>query len=282
MPFFLSVCLSGCTSFFFRPTRTDYTAQWKERDQYLSQNDFLQSKSGNRLNYWVFKSQIKNKKAKALIVQFHGNAQNLSIHFVSQGWLADFGYDFLTFDYSGYGKSEGKANIKTALQDAESILEFITQKAKQQNAPVILYGQSLGGALLLKSLKTKPKDFQPCLTIIESSFYSYPKIAQSVAKKHWLLWPFQWVPLLSLSKKYNPGGKDLKLLEKYNKLVLHAKKDPIVPFAHGKKLFEQMSGSKDFWTYSKGHISFWQISKNQQKLVQRLDRDSENCRKTAN
>jgi len=267
---------SGCTTWFFQPSKLDYTAGWKQRSEYLKTNDFFLSKSGNKLNYWGFPSK-KSTTPKAIVLQFHGNAQNISSHFASLGWLADFNYDFITFDYSGYGRSEGKANIENALFDAESAIEFAYEIAKKKKAPLILYGQSLGGAIMLKALKDKKPFTKPCALFVESSFPSLPKIAQSVASRLWLLWPLQWIPRLTISSKHNPTGKNLETLNSIPKYVLHAKQDRVIPFSHGKKLFEKLEGIKEFWEYERGHISFWLKERNQQKLVSKLNSLSETC-----
>jgi alpha-beta hydrolase superfamily lysophospholipase len=268
--------MCGCTTWFFQPTKVDYTAGWEQRSTYLKQNAFFLSQSGNQLNYWVFPSK-KNAPPKAIVLQFHGNAQNISSHFASLGWVVDFGYEFMTFDYSGYGSSEGKANIKNALLDIKSAIEFARTEAKNKKVPLILYSQSLGGALLLKALRDEQKVENICALFVESSFYSLPKIAQSIASRVWLLWPIQWVPLLTISNKYNPTGEGIESLNSIPKFILHAKKDPVIPYQHGKKLFEKLEGTKEFWEYEVGHISFWLRKENQEKLIRTLDLNSKKC-----
>jgi len=268
---------TSCTSWFLQPTKLDYTAGWKQRSEYLQTNDFLPSSSGSNVNYWIFPSK-KSTTPKAIILQFHGNAQNISSHFASLGWLADFGFEFITFDYSGYGKSSGKASMKNAIADAQSAIKFANERAQKKQAPLILYGQSLGGAVLLKALQDLEPYPQPCSLFIESSFYSFPRMAQSVAQKLWLFWPFQWISLLTVSSAFNPIGENADKLSTTTKYILHAPNDPVVPYKHGRKLFDRLGGPKEFWDYRGGHISFWLKKENQIKLVKKLDSLSAGCK----
>ena len=82
----------------------------------------FKSESGNNLNTWILKPRYR--KAKATIVHFHGSAGNLLSQYQYISPLIDYGFQIITFDYSGYGFSEGKATRKNVLQDAYSFLNF--------------------------------------------------------------------------------------------------------------------------------------------------------------
>src|SRR5262245_39943051 len=100
--FLITILGQSCSHVFYQPSPKQYVnpAQFKLKYENLS----FQSADGTKLNGWFFPA--KTKKPKGTIVQFHGNAQNISTHFFSLIWLIEEGYNFFTFDYRGYGKSE--------------------------------------------------------------------------------------------------------------------------------------------------------------------------------
>lgn len=53
--------------------------------------------------------------------------------------------DVITFDYPGYGQSEGKATTEHFDKAAERISQFIDQQSAIANRPVVVWGHSLGG-----------------------------------------------------------------------------------------------------------------------------------------
>jgi fermentation-respiration switch protein FrsA (DUF1100 family) len=50
-------------------------------------------------------------------------------------------------EYRGYGKSEGKPDQNGILKDADAGLRFIQARADLSESPIVLYGQSIGGAV---------------------------------------------------------------------------------------------------------------------------------------
>ena len=110
--------------------------------------------------------------------------------------MTDEGYDLFSFDYRGYGISEGQPSQEGVNQDALAAIHYVAGQTKQK---LILYGQSLGGAILLRSLDDVPAADRARIkaVVIESSFYSYHAIARDVLLGTGLLfcfsrWPTFW------------------------------------------------------------------------------------------
>ena len=59
----------------------------------------------------------------------------------------DKGYNLLTFDYRGYGLSEGKPDIEGVLKDGLDFTDAIMKYNKVDKRNLIIHGQSLGGAV---------------------------------------------------------------------------------------------------------------------------------------
>lgn len=52
--------------------------------------------------------------------------------------------NIVSYDYSGYGASEGKASEKNMYADIEAAHQSIKQRYQISESKIILYGQSIG------------------------------------------------------------------------------------------------------------------------------------------
>ncbi len=262
---FFLIFLPKCSHLFLQPSKIDYTAHWKERSEHI-QDGFFESNNGTKLHYWLM--GWKNTKPRAVVLQFHGNAENMTSHGMSLGWLTHHNLQVLSFDYQTYGKSDGEASVANALEDCYAAIQMATEHAQKLNVPLVLYGQSLGGSLLLKTLKDHDKQWNPKLVIVESSFYSYPMIAREKLANFFVTWPLQWMAYLLIPASYNPGGEELKNLAHLSFLFLYSEDDPIVPIHHGRLLFAEIpSKDKTFWSYPESaHIAYAYVNKGANKI----------------
>lgn len=244
---FLFFISSGCTSLFYHPTRNVYydvdATKIKREEVYLQTTDNL------KLHGWYFPAQ---SKSKGLVLFFHGNAQNLTSHFVTLFWFTQEDFDYAIFDYRAYGKSEGKLDNDKVLLDIAAMMQWGEEKAKAKNIPFIVYGQSLGANLSLKFLSLH-HEVKPDLAIFEAPFYQFTEIAKLKAKETWVLWPLQPLVSILISDKNSLDEKELKQIPNYPKIFLHSENDPVVPYSQGKKTFDFISEPKELWTYQAPH-----------------------------
>ena len=258
--------LTSCTGLFLQPTRERYRIVESDRLVY-SEMKFASS-DGTQLNAWYFPAVANQKarpeyileaveKPKGLVVQYHGNAQNIGTHYRGVVFFNFAGYDLLTFDYRGYGESEGAASVKGAYLDARAMLRIAEKQAQERQLPLILYGQSLGGSLLLRALEDEPPPAGLRLVVIESSFFSYKMIAREKLADFWLTWPLQWMSYLLVTDRYAPGGEQLERLPKEIPIVLlYSQFDPVVPIQHGEKFAAAIRQPREFWRHPfPGHIN---------------------------
>ena len=258
----LLVCTTGCTTLFLQPSKRIYPFVLAEKIPY---DDFnFHSEDGTKLNGWYFHSekvcaQFKDlchwrKPARGVVVQFHGNAENMGSHFRSVIWLALEGYDIFTFDYRAYGRSEGSKNMRGVVEDTHAAINWILAKAP--NANIYLYGQSLGGSLMLRAMQDRPRDTAIKAIVVESSFYSYQGIAREKLAGVWLTWPLQWLAYVLISNRWSPGRPELAKLSPTPVLLIYSTDDPVVPVQHGEKLFAGLAEPKYFWKHDNfGHIN---------------------------
>ena len=127
--------VSGCNSLFYYPADKVYSSSIAQPHE----DRFVDSLSGNRLHLLYFPSP----EPKALILHFHGNSRNITAHHRAFLWTVPEGYDLISWDYSGYGRSTGKPGRETIYLDALSMLTYAARMKEDKGYPLIVIGQSL-------------------------------------------------------------------------------------------------------------------------------------------
>lgn len=223
----------------YYPTRTLYYPP--EKFGVPAQEVHFQSKAGPKLFGWFFES--KKKPAKATVVFYHGNGENMSSHYISALWLIEKGYNLFVFDYQGYGRSEGDPYPEGTVKDGEAALEWVHQKSP---LPMIVLAQSLGGAIALRNVIDQKEKYPIKLLAVDSTFASYKKVGRYILKRSWITWPFQWLAWIVLSDSYAPDG-EISKISPIPLLVIHGDKDGLVDYELGQEVFAQAKEPKEFW-----------------------------------
>lgn len=238
---------TGCTSLLYYPDDVIYvdpaTSFRKPPDDVV-----IKSATGEENHAWYFAAL---KPAKAIIVFCHGNGQNRSAHIVSMYWLVREGYDLLAIDYPGYADNDGEPTPQNTVEAAKAAIRYAV--AKKPNLPLIVYGQSLGGAISMRAVLDLRSEVHPKLVVADSTFMSYKAAARGLMSKHWLTWVFQPIGGWVMSDAFAPGKEIAKLDAPL--LVIHARDDSVIPFDLGEELFATANEPKEFWPLEKSdHI----------------------------
>lgn len=237
----------SCNHLFYYPDQQLYLTPEKMKLTYSEKILHLDQDEVD-LTLWVMSRQSE-KNANTVVLHFHGNAENMSSHFLFTAWLVKEGFDLVTMDYRGYGKSTGTPSREGLVSDAIATIDWVRAAYPQKRLVVV--GQSLGGAVAIPAL-VRSKSKVDAL-VIESSFDSYRKIAREKLSNIWLTWPLQWPLSFLVSDSLSPVDDAGKI--KIPVLDIHGEEDPVVPIAAGEKLFKALgSKNKEFWKISKaGH-----------------------------
>ncbi len=133
-------------------------------------------------------------------------------------------------------------------------------KGHQPKLPLVVFGQSLGGNVALRSVLDIKNELKPDYMIVDSSFTSYRSAATKIMSKSWLLWIFQPIGWAIVDNSQGVN-QDIHTLE-IPLLVIHGDKDQIVDFSLGQDLFNHVSEPKEFWRIPNGrHTDFmWQAN----------------------
>lgn len=241
-------CLCGCTSVFFQPDRA--LRYLPDRAEGAWEDVAFASDDGTRLLGLWFRA--RKTPAKGVIVQFHGNAENMTSHYLFVYWLAAEGYDVFTFDYRGYGGSAGRRSLDGAIQDGAAALRLARGRAGAAKDKLVVVGQSLGGAVALASLDADGGEGVRAV-ILDSTFASYRATARAALGRAWLTWPLQY-PLSALVSDRRAPERLIARRKPVPLLVIHAAQDPVVPYGQGRRLFDLAPEPKEFWKLeSSGH-----------------------------
>ena len=181
--------------------------------------------SDHGLNSWYFK---KNENYKTLLF-FHGNAGSLENRIYKLNDLAKLKLNYLIISYRGFSGNKGNPTEDGLYKDARAAKYWLNlNNISDQN--IIVYGESLGTAVTIDLAK----DHKFAGIILESPFTSMLKLS----RKYYPLLPTG----LLLKDKYETDKKIQKVFSPI--LILHGKKDNIVPFEMGEDLFNLANNPK--------------------------------------
>lgn len=214
---------------------------------------WFHTSDGVRLHGWWLEA---HGARRGTVVQFHGNAGNITSHFAQLEWVTRHGYDLFTFDYRGYGRSEGVPSQAGLNRDARAALALArTKSAKGMRPDLVLYGQSLGGAVLLRALADEPDRSRIRSVIVEGTFNSYREAAASVMYQTPAGLAFAGFAFTVIDDDYAPA-QHVASLSPTPLLVIHDQDDPVIPFDFGRAIFRAARQPKDLWPLrTGGHLT---------------------------
>ena len=170
---------------------------------------------------------LPNSKARYMILFCHGNAEDIGTALPTLVKIREAGFSVFAFDYQGYGTSSGRPAEENAYRDADAAYNYLVNKLEVPPEKIIAHGRSLGGAVAVDLAQRRRLGG----LIIESSFITAYRVLTGV-------------PVFAFDK--------FKSISKIKRvqcpvLVVHGKKDEVIPFRHGEKLFEAANEPKSFW-----------------------------------
>lgn len=189
---------------------------------------WLELDDGTRIHAWY----CPHPDPVATILYLHGNAGNLSHRaHVLRRLHAEVGAATLIVDYPGYGRSEGKPTVATALAAARVARARLAKLSGIPESDIVLMGRSLGGALAVELAAESP----PRALILESTFSSM----RAVADLHY--------PALSWLVPKDKLNAAARIAEVRAPLFQsHGDADQIIPIALGRELHDAAREPKRF------------------------------------
>ncbi|MGF1615544.1 MAG: alpha/beta hydrolase [Gammaproteobacteria bacterium] len=203
----------------------------------------LATDDGYRLHGWYLPADDK----ELTVLFFHGNAGNVSHRLDTLRLFHGLGLDTFIIDYRGYGRSEGSPSEAGTYLDAQAAWKYLVDTRGIHPENIILFGRSLGAAVAtwLAARRT------PAALIVESGFTSVPDLAAK-------LYPFLPVRLLA---RYQYDSRQSITHIRSPVLVIHSVEDEIIPFTHGRALFEAAPEPKQLLPIQGSHNEGFLVSK---------------------
>jgi fermentation-respiration switch protein FrsA (DUF1100 family) len=244
----IAVGVASCDGLFYFPSRSNFLDPVSIGFPY--QDVVFSSLDGTRLHGWFFAASGAPDRAKATVIHFHGNAENISTHFQAAAWLANEGFNVFAFDYRGYGQSDGTANREGIQEDAVAAIRWVRERPDVDADRLILFGQSLGAAIAVHVAAGQER-LGLRAVVLESGFSSYREIARDKLAGSVFTWAFQW-PLSFLVSEPDAPRDDIAKIAPVPVLIIHGTADPIVPYHHAQTLYAAAGEPKTFWTIPDG------------------------------
>lgn len=194
---------------------------------------------GERLDAWF----VPAPEARGVVLFLHGNAGNMSHRMDSIALFHRLGHGVLIFDYRGYGRSSGKPSEAGLARDADAAWAYLTARRGIAPRRIILFGESLGGAVAAELAARQAPTARPGALVLASVFTSVPDLAADL---------YPWLPARWLARMNYDTAAALARIQA-PVLVAHSPDDEIVPFRHGRRLYELAPGPKVFLPLAGGH-----------------------------
>mgnify|MGYP003602591257 FL=1 len=247
----LLLALSGCSSLLFYPEPGQPITPTAAGLAYKDVN--LTAADGTQLHGWWLPAK-PGVALKGTVLHLHGNGGNLAYHLGAVAWLPEQGYQVLMLDYRGYGLSQGKPGLPAVYQDIDAAFDWLEQQPSVQGQPLIVLGQSLGGAMGVHYLSQHPQQRARLKAVVLDGVpASYREVGQFALSTSWLTWPLQ-VPLSWLVPDADSAVYAMPDMKDVPVLIFHSMDDPIVPLSNGIRLYQAAPPPKVLQLTRGGHV----------------------------
>ena len=213
----------------YHPTRdAEYTPDDVGRP---AEDVWLKTSDGLRLHAWFFAADQSSPRAKFVMLFCHGNGGNLTSRPGYYRAILETGVNLLTFDYRGYGRSDGEPSEAGTYTDAEAAYQWLRTRGFAPEH-ILVWGESLGGGIASHLAATEPVGG----LMLQSTFTSIPDIGAEL---------FPWLPVRLISRiKYDTHSRLPHL--KCPVVVMHSRGDTTIRFHHGERNFAAAREPKAF------------------------------------
>jgi fermentation-respiration switch protein FrsA (DUF1100 family) len=159
--------------------------------------------------------------------------------------MRDLGVSLFAFDYRGYGESTGAPDERGLYADAMASYEYLTRTMGVPPERLILFGHSLGSGVAIELGSRVPA----AGLIVEAAYTSIVDRGQE-------LYPI--FPVRLIATQRFPSLDRIPFVD-MPKLFLHSPEDTVVPYAHGRRVFEAARVPKRFVDVRGGHENAYRI-----------------------
>lgn len=182
-------------------------------------------------------------QAKGIVIMAHGFAQNRYILIPQEQIFRKLGFSTILFDQRAFGESE--ETVCTFGMEESKDIKILTDYVRQHidaSLPIILFGVSMGAATVMNALEHTDDVYA---VIEDCGFSSFKEVVPTLFQSFGLgQWHEEEERVLAMVTKklgftwadHNPYNVIKK--SKVPICIFHGTKDPVIPVAHGQRIYE--------------------------------------------
>lgn len=197
----------------------------------------LKTRDGLILNGWRHSAELDSSSSGdeppgpsnlPVVLYFPGNAGNRLHRVQDCREFARLGCEVYLFDWRGYADNLGAPSEELLIADAQSVWQFVTSDRRHAPGKVVIFGESLGGAVAI-ALTAELCRLQtpPAALILNSTFSSMGDVVEGL----YPYFPFRWILLDRYESAQRICDVSCPLL------MFHGAKDELVPILLAHRLF---------------------------------------------
>ena len=202
---------------------------------------------GETLHAYLLRPPNTQLKKNITLLTFHGNAGNVGHRLPIGKVLAEsLGCHVFMVEYRGYGQSTGSPSEDGLTIDGQTALDYVRNHEELKKTKLVIYGQSLGGAVAIKLIAANQQGGDIAGVILENTFTSIRKLIPTVMP------PAKFIANWCHQK----WGSDESIVQITDKkipfLFLSGLRDEIVPPDMMKTLFDACPSQKAWKEFPNG------------------------------
>lgn len=208
--------------------------QYSEREKENIEVSFTKTSRGSRIATMFVRC---SPNARFTLLHSHGNAVDLGqMSSFYMGLGSRINCNIFSYDYSGYGASNGKPSEKNLYADIDAAWNFLRGQYGISPENIILYGQSIGTVPTV-DLASR---YEVGAVVLHSALMSGMRVAFPQTKRTWFFDAFPSID--KVSRVSSPV------------LVIHGTEDEVIDFSHGLAIYEKCPRAVDpLWVEGAGH-----------------------------
>ncbi|KAK0618525.1 Alpha/Beta hydrolase protein [Bombardia bombarda] len=199
----------------------------------------IPTNDGEKLSAFYIRGPRGGPNSNVTVIMFHGNAGNIGHRLpIARTLIESTGCNVFMLEYRGYGISTGEPDETGLNIDAQTGLDYLRDRAETRDHKLLVYGQSLGGAVSVKLVAKNQNRGDIYGLILENTFLSMRKLIPSIIP------PAKYFAVLC----HQVWATDTLIASiKVPILFLSGLQDEIVPPIHMKRLHDMATTSLKIW-----------------------------------
>jgi fermentation-respiration switch protein FrsA (DUF1100 family) len=161
--------------------------------------------------------------------------------------MRDLGINLLAFDYRGFGESNGTPDEHGFYDDATASYRYLTDTLGVPPEQIVIFGHSLGSGVAIELASR----VSAAGLIVEGAYTSVVDRGQEL---------YPYFPIAYMATQRFPSLDRIGRIA-IPTLFLHSPDDRVIPYAHGRRLFDAARSQKRFVDVRGGHDTAFQIDK---------------------